>query len=316
MTIPGLAAVQGRVTGAGLAANTQGALWVLAAGLFFSIMSVLIKTLGARLDSFEIAFFRALFGLLAVLPFVWQGGLAELKTRYPVKHFVRALIGVIAMFCGFYAITHLTLADSVAFSFTKPLFLIPLAVLFLSEKVRARRWTATAIGFVGAVIMLRPGGEMEPAALIALGGALLVAVVTVLIKQLSATDRPTTILFYFGVFATAVAAVPAAFVWITPTWVELAMMAAVGAVGAFAQHCMIRGFAVGEATAVAPFDYVRLIFAVALGFIFFFEVPDLWTVVGAAVIMGSTLYIAQREASLGKRRQPPVLDQGALANRQ
>ncbi len=316
MTIPGLTAVERRLTWTALAANTQGALWVLLAGLFFSVMSVLIKMLGARLDSFEIAFFRALFGLLAVLPFVCRGGIGELKTRYPLKHFVRALIGVGAMFCGFYAITHLTLADSVAFSFTKPLFLIPLAVLFLSEKVRARRWTATAIGFAGAVIMLRPGGDMELAALLALAGALLVAVVTVLIKQLSATDRPTTILFYFGVCATVLTALPAALVWISPTWQEVAMMAAVGALGAFAQHCMIRGFAVGEATAVAPFDYMRLIFAVALGFIFFFEVPDLWTVVGAAVIMGSTLYIAQREASLGKRRQPPVLDQGALANRQ
>ena len=294
-----------------LAPNLRGALWVLLAGVFFSAMGVLIKLLGARLDSFQIAFFRALFGLVAVLPFVWTVGLSKLKTRHPFKHLLRGAIGVSAMFCGFYAITHLTLADAVAFTFTRALFLIPLAVLFLGEKVRARRWSATAVGFVGVLVMLRPAGTMEPAAFVALGGALLVASVTVVIKQLAATERPTTLLFYFGVFSSVVALGPALLVWQTPTWTELAMLFAVGAAAAAAQSCMIRGFAVGEVTAVVPFDYARLIFAGLLGFFIFAELPDLWTLAGAVLLIASTLYIALREARLGRPKQPPVLDQGA-----
>ena len=296
---------------AALPPNVRGALWVLLAGIFFSVMGVLIKLLGERLDSFQIAFFRALFGLLAVLPFVWGIGLSELKTQYPVKHLVRGIMGVTAMFCGFYAITHLALADAVAFTFTRPLFLIPLAVLFLGEQVRARRWTATGVGFIGVLIMLRPGGSMELAALVAIVGAFLVAAVSVLIKQLTVTEKPTTLLFYFGIVSTTVALGPALLVWTPPTWQELLMMAAVGACGASAQTCMIRGFAVGEATAVVPFDYARLIFAGLFGFFIFTEVPDLWTVAGALLLVGSTLYIALREARLGRPKRPPVLDQGA-----
>ncbi len=290
----------------GLPGNTRGALWVLLAGVFFTVMASQIKILGTRLDSFEIAFFRALFGFIAIWPFVLRSGFSELKTKRPVMHLARGLLGVTAMFCGFYAITHLQLADAVAFTFTKPLFLIVLAVLFLNEKVRVRRWTATVIGFIGALVMLRPGGGLEAAAMVALSGSLCLAFVTVLIKKLTVTETPVTLLFYFGLTATLVATVPAMLVWQTPTWAELARLMLIGVLAATAQSFMIRGFAAGEATAVMPFEYARLLFAGLIGFTFFAEVPDLWTLVGAAIIVGATLYIAQREARIGGRDAGPL----------
>ncbi len=295
-----------------LAPNLRGALWVLAAALFFSTMALTAKALGSHLDSFQIAFFRAFFGLVVLLPFVLRAGLAELKTRRPGMHLARGTIGALAMFCGFYAITHLKLADAVAITYTRQLFLIILAVLFLGETVRLRRWSATAVGFVGVLVMLRPGAELEMASLVALLGAFLIAVVNVFVKKLAATDRPLTLLLYFGVISTAVTLVPALMVWRAPSAAELVLLVLVGALGAAAHACMVRGFALGEATAVMPFDYMRLLFAGVVGFLVFAELPDRWTVAGAAIIVASTLYIALRELRLGKAELPPVVQRTGL----
>ena len=296
--------------------NIQGALWVLGAAVCFSVMATITKYLGQTFNSFEIAFFRALFGLFAVVPFVLRMGLGKLKTKRLGMHGLRGLLGTSAMMCGFYAFTHLSFADAVSLSYVRSLFLIPLAVLFLGEVVRRRRWAATAVGFIGVLVMLRPGGEIEFAAFVALGGALLVAVVTVLIKKLSSTERPETLLFYFGIISTPLALLPALAVWQTPGAGELGLLMAIGAIAASGQYCMIRGFASGEATAILPFDYSRLLFATGIGILIFAEIPDAWTIVGALIIVASTLYIALREAGLGKRPKPgthavnpPVLPQ-------
>jgi drug/metabolite transporter (DMT)-like permease len=284
-----------------LPGNTRGALWVLFSGLLFTVMAAMVKTLGARLDSFQVAFFRALFGLMAVLPFLWGSRIGRLRTRRPIMHVVRGLMGVSAMLCGFYAITHLSLADATALSFTRPLFLVVLSVFFLGEVVRARRWTATALGFLGMVIMMRPGGAVDHAAFVALAGALLVAGVSVLVKKMTLTENAVSMLFYFGVISTGVALIPALLVWQTPTWLELAMMVAVGALAASGQSFMIRAFAAAEASAISPFDYVRIVYAALFGVFVFGEVPDIWTITGAGIIVASTLYIAQRETAVARR---------------
>lgn len=288
-----------------LPANVRGALWILAASILFSVMSAAVKTVGARLDSFQIAFFRCAFGLIVILPFMVKAGPQVFRTRRLPLHVLRALTGVAAMFSGFYSITHLPLADATAISFAKPLFMIILAVLFLGEVVRWRRWTATVIGFIGVLVMINPGENgLNPAMAAALFGTLCVAVVVVLVKRLSTTEAPLTILFTFGIVSTLVSAVPAAFVWQTPTWLEFALLVLIGCLGAAGQSCAIRGFRVGEATAVVPFDYSRLLFAGALGYVLFGDVPTLNTLAGAALIVASTLYIALREARLGKKPGP------------
>lgn len=296
--------------------NVRGALWVVAGCVMFSAMTTLVKSLGGTFDSFQLAFFRALFGLFAVMPFVVRRGAGVIRTRRLGLHFVRGLMGASAMLCGFYAITHLSLADAVSISYARALFLIPLAVVFLGEVVRMRRWTATGIGFIGVVIMLRPGGDIAPATFVALLGALLVASVTIMIKKLTTTERPETLLFYFGIISSTVALIPALLVWRAPHLWELALMMTIGACGASGQYCMIRGFKIGEATALIPFDYTRLVFAGVIGYVVFFEVPDLWTITGAAIIVASTLYIALREARLGRKERPtePAINPPAVAD--
>ena len=177
---------------------------------------------------------------------------------------------------------------------------LPLAVLYLGEVVRLRRWTATALGFVGVTIMLRPGGEIELATLVAVLGAFLVASVTIRIKKLSATESPESMLFHFSAVSTPVALGSALLGWRTPTLPERSFLMATGALGAAGQYYVIRVYRIGEATAQLPFDYTRLLFAVAIGFLLFAEIPDNWTVTGAIIVVAATLYIGSREACLGR----------------
>jgi drug/metabolite transporter (DMT)-like permease len=177
-----------------------------------------------------------------------------------------------------------------------------LAAVVLHEVVRWRRWSATAFGFLGVLVMFRPGhGVLEIAAFAALFGALCVATVRLLIKRLAATEGSLTMLVYLGLISTTVTAVPAAFVWQNPTLVEIALLVLLGCVSSATQIFMIRGYSIGEASALAPFEYARLPFAAFYGFLLFAEIPDLYTMAGALMIVGATLYIARREHVLSKR---------------
>lgn len=294
----------------GLPGNIRGAAWITVSALAFTLMATTIKALGPALGNFEIAFFRSLFGLCLTLPFCLRGGISRLATKRVRLHLGRAAAGVAAMLCGYYGYIHLPLADATAISFTKTLFMIFLAVLFLGEAVHRRRWTATAVGFVGVLIMLRPGGEGPVfATLVALAGAAAVSVGIVFVKKLTETERPVTILLYYGVLSTLATLPLALATWTAPTSQQLVLMALVAVLAVFGQFCAIRGYRSGEATALVPFGYARLVFAAVVGFVLFQEIPDLWSLAGATVIALSTLYIALREARWGKR--PPSPEPGA-----
>lgn len=302
-----------------LPGNARGALWMIASGIGFTFMALLIKLLGDRLDSFQIAFFRCLIGFLAILPFVAGYGLSSLRTRSLGIHLLRGIFGLVAMFSSYYAVAHMPLASYTALSFTKPLFSTVLAVIILHEVVRWRRWSATLVGFVGVLVMVRPGaGTFDAAALFALTDALSIAFLVTLVKRLPPGETTLVMLFYFGVFSTAAALPPAVFVWRAPTLEEYAFLIGIGVLGVLSQSFWIRAYRVGEASVVSPFDYLRLLFAGLAGFLAFAERPDIWTLVGAAIIVVSTVYIARREARLRAApsptpgdRSPPGPDRGA-----
>lgn len=292
----------------GLHPNLQGAAWMVAAATVFSINGVLVKALAAGGMSFwQVAFARAFFALLPLLPFVWRDGLRLFRTSHPLTHLARALCGAGAMTAGFYALSELPLALVTAVGFTAPLFTIVLSALVLREVVRWRRWSATLVGFLGMLVMVRPGaGSLEPAMLAAVGMALGIACAVVLVKRFPKGESQTAMLTWFCVASIATSAGPAIHLWQAPSPPQWALLVGVGVVGVAAQSMIVSAYRTGEASFVAPFDYTRLIGAGILGFLFFGEVPDLYTLLGAAVIVGSSLYIARREAQLGRPSPPPV----------
>ncbi len=295
---------EARTTWSALPANTRGVIWALLAAGFMSVMSVLIKYMSTQLSSFEVAWFRASFGLLVILPFVWRyGGIRAIRTKRLPMHLFRGLLGGLAMMSGFYAVAVLPLALATSLSFARPLFMVPLAILFLHEVVRARRWTATLVGFLGVVVAIRPTGTVDPAVFLALFSALMVAASMIVTKFIADTEKPTTMMFYAGAFGTVFTLIPAVLVWQTPTLAQFGFLLSIGIVGSIANNCMIRALTAGEATLVGPIEYVRIIFAALFGFIVFAEVPTVWTIAGAVIIVASTVYIAFREARLGRDRR-------------
>lgn len=285
--------------------NLQGALWMLGGALFFSATAVLIKIAGQTQHTFEIVFFRCLFGMLVVIPLLMKSGWGALKVRKPTLHLVRAACAVVGMSGGFYALTHLELATAISLSFTRPLFMILLAAIFLREFVRWRRGLATAVGFIGVLIMVQPGADsIEPAVFSGLLAALTVGGALITVKLIAPYDAPVTIMLTFSIATVVLAFIPATFVWQTPTGDELLLLMALGIVASCGQYCFIRAFAIGEATVMSPIDYVQIILGSAAGFFLFSERPGIETFIGAGVIVISTLYIVVRGARI--QADPPL----------
>lgn len=282
-----------------LSPNYRGALWMVAASLGFTVNSAFVKTLaGQGLDTFQIAFARALFSFAALAPFCYRAGIGVLRSKAPGLQVARSFCGSTAMICGFYAVGQLPLAEFTALTFTQPLFVVLLAVLILKEDVRWRRWLATAVGFAGVLIMVRPGAAaFDPAALVALVSVLGISLAVALVKKLPPTESHVTMLAYFCIASIGMTIGPAVYFWQWPSLFQWALLAAVGFLGVASQAMIIRAYRSGEVSFVAPFDYLKLILAGLIGYLVFVEVPDYWTAAGAVVIVGSTFYIARREAA-------------------
>ncbi|MBE7636435.1 EamA family transporter [Sneathiella sp. P13V-1] len=286
---------------ASLPANVQGALWMLVACVVFSAMGLGVKYVGEGMDSFQIGFIRALFGLIFVIPIILYRGVGQLKTNRMGLHITRSIFGITGMLSVMYTLTNMPLADSVALTFTRPLFVIVLAVIFLGEVVRWRRWMATIVGFGGVLLMVQASAEIGFATAVGLFGALMVGCVSVFLKKLSSSEAPTTIMFYFGLYGSLIAAVPAYFVWQTPSVEQVFLLGLTAAAGTCGNYCVIRAISVGETTAVMPYDYTRLIFSAIMAYFVFGEIPTMGMVAGACVIVASSLYIMRREAALKKK---------------
>ncbi len=265
--------------------------------VFFAVLTGLIRYLSETIHPFEIVFFRNLFGLAVMLPWLMRQGLGTLRTQRLPLHALRAGLGLVAMFGWFYSVSRMNLSYAGALSFTSPLFAPVAAVFLLGEVVRVRRWSAVLVGFVGAMVILRPGfHDMPPETFLVLMSALMMALAMTLIKILSRTESVGAIVFYMVLMLTPASLVPALFVWRTPGLEEFAWLIALGGAATLGHLCLTRAFASAEATQVLPFDFVRLPLIATIGAVVFGQSLDVWTGVGAAIIIGSSVYIAHRES--------------------
>lgn len=271
----------------------------------FSLMAVCIKALADRVPVAEAVFFRNALGMLPVLVAVyWSGGLENLRTQRLAGHFGRAVVGLSAMSLLFWSFALLPLADATAINYTAPLFLTALSAPLLGEKVGVYRWSAVLAGFVGMLVMLRPGeGVLETGALVALAAAFLQALAMVAVSQLSRTESSTTIVFYFTAITTLLAALPLPWLWVTPqSALDWGLLVGIGLIGGCAQLCLTRAYAHAQAVVIAPFTYASLLWAILFGYLLWGDAPDAQMLLGAAIVAASGVFIIIREA----RRKSPA----------
>jgi drug/metabolite transporter (DMT)-like permease len=281
---------------------------MLASAVTFTVMTMLIKYLGDDYPAALQTFYRQLASVVVLLPVILPKPREVFRTTRLGILLFRSGAGTIAMILGFYSYQKLPLADANALSFTRTLWLVPLAAFVLKEAVGPRRVTATLVGFVGALLMLQPqahGGAGWPAAA-ALASSLLFAFTVTGLKVMTRDHSTLTLMAWSAVLGFILAVPPALFVWRTPSLHDLMLLGAMGVLGVITQACYINGMAEGDAAAMAPIDYTRLVFAVIFGYALFGDVPNTMTMLGAGIVMASTLYITLREARLGKPKPPPT----------
>ena len=284
--------------------NVQGAFWLVTGGFIFTATSAMIRLLSTQIESVQTAFFRAVISVVILLPIIAAGKVKPWQSKRIAGHFWRTFMGTLSMVLGFYAVSMLPLADATAIAFSQPLFSVVVAALIDGEKVRWRRWSATIVGFIGVLVMVRPGeGSLQAGALVALANAATVALSILLVKRLSNSETPLMILTQFAIFSTILLLPPALWVWRWPDawgWVLAVGVALSATVG---QYFWVQAFKAGEMSAIAPFEYMRLPFAVFMGWLMWNEMPVVWTYVGAAIVIASALYIAHREHVVARERR-------------
>ena len=280
----------------------RAALLMLGSTLFFGFMTVTIRLASQTLETFEVAFFRNFFGLLVLLPFLHGRVRDALRTTQLPRYFLRSALGVASMLCGFWAIGHLPLAQAVSLSYSTPLFVTIAAVIFLHEQVRARRWAAVIVGFIGVLVIVRPGStQFSLGTLVALSAAVLSAVVAIQIKQLSRVDAADTIVLWTYLFWVPISFVPALTVWEWPQGMAWVWVVATGILGTGGQLLWTRALKLGDVSALTPISFMQLPLVAFFGWLLFDEAISRWTVLGAGIIFAANAYIAHREAQLARR---------------
>ncbi|WP_367271332.1 DMT family transporter [Phenylobacterium sp.] len=288
----------------GLSPNLQGALWMLLSAVSFSVMTTLIKFLGDDYPAALQTFYRQAAGVAILLPVILRHRGAAFATSRPGILIFRSLAGTVGVILSFYAFQKMPLADANALSFTRTLWLVPLAALIVKEPVGPLRIGAALFGFVGVLVMIRPGAGGEFAiglpALAMLASALLFAFTVTGMKVLT-RDHSTTVILVWSAVLGFVLSIPGAILtWRVPEPTDLLLLCLMGMIATVNQACYIKGMSLGDAGAMAPIDYTRLVFTAAIGFFLFAEIPGVWTIAGAAIVVASTLFITIREQQIAR----------------
>jgi drug/metabolite transporter (DMT)-like permease len=264
----------------------RGALLMVTSALLFALMGVAVKVAAQSLPNAMVVFFRNAVGLLALAPWLWRLGLRGLRTRHLREHVIRSLAGLASMYCFFYALAHLRLADAILLNYSIPLFMPFVESAWLGEPFPRRLWGVILLGFAGIVLILKPGlGLFQPVALIGLLSALFASVAQVGIRRLTRTEPVERIVFYFGAISTAISAAPLIPEWRTPPAAMWALLAALGIVATAGQLTLTRAYSHAPATRVGPFIYSAVVFAALLDWLFFGMLPDRLSLGGALLVV-------------------------------
>jgi drug/metabolite transporter (DMT)-like permease len=285
-----------------------GVVWMTISMALFAGLAVFARAaMNAGLHPFEVVFLRNLVATLMLSPLLLWRGASLLKSSQLSLYGLRVVVSLLSMLAWFYALALIPIGEVTAISFLAPVFGTLGAIFLLGEKVRLRRWTAIIVGFLGAMIILRPG--LAPLGLgqaCAVFNAMSIGIVAIMIKQLTAVDDPDKIVFLTNLLLTPLSLVPALFVWTWPTLEALLPVLGLGLTAVLGHVALVRGYAATEASLAMTFEFSRLPFSVAIAYLAFGETIDAWTWVGAAIIFASAVYITRREAKLAAERRAAV----------
>lgn len=286
---------------------------IIGVGLMLGAMAVLpgidviAKMLGEQgLPVLQIVWARLALGALMTLPFAWRiAGLRGLWPARPYYHLMRAALLVAATFCFFLSLRWLPIADALAIFFVQPLIVTILSALVLREAVGPRRWAAVAAGFVGTLIIIRPGfAEVNPGSVLAFAAGAFLASYFVLTRSIAGQAHAMVTTFQTSLLGGAILSAVIWTVWESPSLAQWGLFAALAFIATFGHLMIVRAYDHAEASLLAPLAYTEMITSVALGWWFFGDFPDVWTFVGVSVLITCAIYISMRERSLGKAPAP------------
>lgn len=289
----------------------RGIMFMLLSTALFSCMHGLIRYVSADMHPYEIAFFRNLFGLIVFVPWLVRYGMtpfvAPFRSGRVHLHLFRAALNVVSMLCFFYALSIAPLAQVSALTFSSPVFACVWAVLLLGERIDLKSWGIILLGFAGTIVVLQPGLEdVTLGSALALTSAFVWSFALIIIKVMTRTDTAVTIAAYMNLLLAILTAVPAAWVWTTPTTTQFGLLVVLAACGSSAHILMNQALKEAESHIVLPLDFSRLIWATLIGLIVFAEAPGIAVWIGGAMIIASAAYVGERERRLRRGKQKVI----------
>jgi len=278
-----------------------GIIFLILAELFFTSIAVIVKWLSVDLPNEIIVFFSRFFVMMILLPWILRQGISKIRTQHFRFHLVRSLSGLGAMYCLFYAYANMPLAEAIVIKMTMPFWLIIISFWWLKEAVSKKTGLAIVIGFLGILVILKPGFvPMELVTLIILTGSFLMALVMSAIRRMAKTETSLQIIFYFTLISTIFSAVPLSWAWVTPTWQAWFLLILIGILSTIAQLFMTQAYQRAATTKIGPFTYVSVIFGTLYGWIFWDEMIDFWFLIGTGLIISAGLIITQSHRATQK----------------
>ncbi len=276
--------------------NVRGAIWGLGMMAGLGGVSIAVRALKSDIELQELLFFRAFIGLLVITVIMAPRGWRILIPRRPGLQLVRNMLHVSAQYCVYFAILIVPLAEVVAIEFTVPLITALFAAVMIKEKIDRLRWIGMVTGFVGVLFVVRPVFQDVPAAiLIAIFGAILFSLNSVLVKVLSEVEDAGTMVFVMNFIQTLILIIPTYYVWVTPEWHHVPWLMLLGLSGLFAHYCLSRALAIADTSIVLPLDFLRMPFIAMIAYWVWGETFSPWTAVGAVIIFGSSYFAIMRE---------------------